>query len=42
MGLSLAILFAFGLLLGWIMNKSGNILGVGIYHGVHNWLQVLL
>lgn len=42
MGLNLAILFAFGLLLGWIMNKSGNVLGPGIYHGVHNWLQVLL
>jgi len=41
LGLSLAYLFVFGLLLGWIMRKTGSILGPGIYHGVHDWIQVL-
>jgi membrane protease YdiL (CAAX protease family) len=41
LGVSLALLFAFGLLLGWIMRKSGNVLAPGIYHAFHNWLMVL-
>ena len=41
LGLSLAYLFAWGLLLGWIMRKSGSILSTGIYSAVHNWIQIL-
>ncbi|MDD5369391.1 MAG: CPBP family intramembrane metalloprotease [Anaerolineaceae bacterium] len=41
LGASLALLFGFGLLLGWIMRKSGNVLAPGIYHVFHNWLVVL-
>ena len=41
LGLSLAYLFVFGLLLGWIMRKSGSVLATGIYHAVHNWIQIL-
>jgi membrane protease YdiL (CAAX protease family) len=41
LGLSLAYLFVWGLLLGWILRKSGSILATGIYHAVHNWIQVL-
>jgi membrane protease YdiL (CAAX protease family) len=41
LGASLGLLFAFGLLLGWIMRKSGNVLAPGIYHAFHNWLMVL-
>ena len=41
LGLSLAYLFAFGLLLGWIMRKSGSVLATGIYHAIQNWIQIL-
>ncbi len=41
LGYSLLIFFALGLLLGWIMKKTGNILAPGIYHAVHNWVMVL-
>jgi membrane protease YdiL (CAAX protease family) len=37
----LGILFALGLLLGWIMRKTGNILAPGIYHAIHNWVAVV-
>jgi membrane protease YdiL (CAAX protease family) len=33
--------FLFGLILGWIQRKSGHILAPGLYHMVHNWVQVL-
>lgn len=33
--------FLFGLILGWIQRKSGHIAAGGIYHTVHNWVQVL-
>ncbi|HVN54457.1 MAG TPA: CPBP family intramembrane glutamic endopeptidase [Anaerolineaceae bacterium] len=38
---SLVYLFLFGLLLGWIMRKCGNVLGPGLYHAIHNWVLVL-
>jgi membrane protease YdiL (CAAX protease family) len=39
--ISLGYLFLFGLLLGWIMRKSGNILAPALYHAIHNWMMVL-
>lgn len=39
--INLAVLFVFGLVLGWVMRKSGSILAPGLYHAVHNWLMVL-
>jgi membrane protease YdiL (CAAX protease family) len=39
--LSLAVSAALGLLLGWIMRKSGSALAVGIYHGIFSWLLVV-
>ena len=41
LALSLLYLFLFGLLLGWIMRKSGNILAPTLYHAIHNWVLVL-
>lgn len=38
---SLIIPLLFGLLQGWIMQKSGNIAGLAIYHAIHNWMVVL-
>jgi len=40
-GVSLLLLFGLGLVLGWVMRKSGSILASGIYHAIHNWIQVL-
>jgi membrane protease YdiL (CAAX protease family) len=41
LALSLGMLFLFGLLLGWMMKKSGNVLAPGLYHAIHNWVQIL-
>ncbi|HEX9011882.1 MAG TPA: CPBP family intramembrane glutamic endopeptidase, partial [Anaerolineaceae bacterium] len=38
---SLAALLLFGLLLGWIMRRSGSILATALYHAVHNWILIL-
>ncbi len=40
-GLDLALLLVFGLILGWIMRKSGSILATGIFHAVHIWIQII-
>lgn len=40
-GISLLYLLALGLVLGWIMKKSGNILAPAIYHAIHNWVSIL-
>jgi membrane protease YdiL (CAAX protease family) len=42
LAISLAYMFAFGLLLGWIMRKSGNILAPALYHAIHNWVLILM
>ncbi len=41
MAASLVYSFLFGLILGWIQRKSGHILAPGLYHVIHNWVQVL-
>ena len=41
LGFSLIMPLLFGLLQGWIMQKTGNIAGLAIYHAVHNWLVIL-
>lgn len=41
LGLNLAALFVFALILGWIMRKCGNILAPAIYHAIVSWLMVL-
>jgi membrane protease YdiL (CAAX protease family) len=38
---SLVMPLLFGLIQGWIMQKSGNIAGLAIYHAIHNWMAVL-
>jgi membrane protease YdiL (CAAX protease family) len=38
---SLAYLLVLGLVFGWIMKKSGNVLAPAIYHAIHNWLSVI-
>ncbi len=42
-GLALSLLFPliFGLITGWIMQKSGNVVGLAIYHAIHNWMTIL-
>jgi membrane protease YdiL (CAAX protease family) len=39
--ISMGVTLLLGLLLGWIMRKSGSALAVGIYHGVFSWLLAL-
>jgi membrane protease YdiL (CAAX protease family) len=41
LALQLAILFGSGLVLGWIMRKSGNILAPWLYHAIAIWVTVL-
>lgn len=41
LGLSLGIALLTGLLLGWIMRRSGSILATTLYHAVHTWITVL-
>ncbi len=41
LGFSLIMPLLFGLLQGWIMQKTGNIAGLAIYHAIHNWLAIL-
>ncbi len=31
----------FGLVLGWIMKKTGSIIAPAIYHAIHNWVAIL-
>jgi len=33
--------FLFGMILGWVQRKSGHILAPGLYHILHNWVQIL-
>jgi membrane protease YdiL (CAAX protease family) len=37
----LGTLFLFGVLLGWIMRRSGCTLATALYHAAHNWILVL-
>lgn len=39
--LALAESLAFGLVLGWIMRKSGNILAPALYAAIHAWLMIV-
>ena len=39
--MALVELLAFGLVLGWIMRKSGNILAPALYAAIHAWLMVI-
>lgn len=38
---SLAYLLLLGLVFGWIMKKTGNIVAPAIYHAIHNWISVI-
>jgi membrane protease YdiL (CAAX protease family) len=37
----LALVLGFGLLLGWIMRRSGSVLATTVFHALHYWIQVL-
>ncbi len=41
LGISLLDLLAFGLVQGWVMRKSGNIVAPGLYHAIHLWVMYL-
>jgi len=41
LGISLLDLFVFGLVQGWIMRKSGNIVATGLYYTIHLWAMYL-
>ena len=41
LGLTLANTAISGLIYGWIMQKTGNVLGPGLYHAFHLWVAVL-
>ncbi len=41
LALSLLDLLVLGLLLGWIMRKSGNLLAPGLYHAIHLWVMYI-
>ncbi len=38
---SLLMPLLFGLLQGWILQKTNNIAGLAIYHAIHNWMIIL-
>ena len=38
LGINLLDLLVFGLVVGWIMRKSGNILAPALYHAIHTWV----
>jgi len=38
LGINLLDLLVFGLVLGWIMRKSNNILAPALYHAIHTWV----
>ncbi|HEY3344898.1 MAG TPA: CPBP family intramembrane glutamic endopeptidase [Anaerolineaceae bacterium] len=37
----LGVMLVFGLLLGWIMRRSGSVLATTLFHAAHNWIMVL-
>lgn len=39
--LDLGLNFVFGLILGWIMRKCGNIIAPALYHAIHDWISIL-
>lgn len=41
LGVDLALLLVFGLLQGWIMRKSGNIVAPALFNAFHRWISVL-
>lgn len=41
LGLSLLYALAAGLIYGWIMRKSGNVLAPALYHAIRNWVLIL-
>jgi membrane protease YdiL (CAAX protease family) len=41
LGWNIFLVLGMGLILGWVMRKSGNILAPGLYHALHIWVQVL-
>jgi membrane protease YdiL (CAAX protease family) len=41
LAISLGTLLLFGLLLGWIMRRSGSVLATTVFHALHNWILVL-
>ena len=36
-----AMIFVHGIVLGYLMHRTGNVLAPGIYHGVSSWLGIL-
>jgi membrane protease YdiL (CAAX protease family) len=41
LALNLAVTLGMGLVLGWVMRKSGNILAPWLYHAIASWVAVL-
>ena len=41
LGISLLDLLIFGLVQGWVMRKSGNIVAPALYHAIHYWVMYL-